>query len=220
MVSRGYPVLAAILVMAVILTAQGAAAQTTYTITVATDMPSYVTGQTIKVTGTVSPAPGPSTAVFVKVLNPAGKVVTVGDSPVGATTGAYNFTLVAGGTADWTTGTYKVNATWGAYPPTIFHTATFAYTASVTTTTTSTSTTNTSSSTTSTNSTSTTSTSSTTTTTSSSTTTSTSSTGGGGGIPEFPYQATFAGVFAVLIAAAYLLARRFATRGPVLPSTR
>lgn len=223
--------LGAILVAALMLTASGVAVSATYSITAATDMPSYTSGQTIKVTGTVSPAPGPNTAVFVKVINPSGKVVVPGYAPVDGTTGAYEFDSVAGGSADWTSGTYTVNATWGAYPPTIFHTTTFAYSAGTTSTTSSTSTSSTSSSSSSSISTSSSSSStyipptSTTASSSSSSTSSTSSStpsssSGGSGIPEFPYQATFAGLLAAAVVTAYILARRTAKRGPAIPSPR
>jgi len=230
--SRFHITLIVAILVALLAGVQGASAQT-YTITVSTDVKSYVSGQQIKVSGTVSPAPGPSTAVGVRIFGPGGShpLVAVGDAPVGSTTGDYNYTFVAGGSSQWTTGTYTVNATWGAYPPAIFHTTTFNYTASTTTTTSTTSTTTSTTSTTSATSTTSTSTThstttnSTTTTTSAPTTTSSTSTvttssSSTAAVPEFPYQSVFVGVFVLVIAAAYLMVRKLRPAGPVVPPMR
>jgi hypothetical protein len=195
------------------------ASAVTYTITVATDSSSYTTGQTIKVSGTVSPGPGPSTAVLLRICSSvckSGTLLAVGEASADSTSGAYSFTFVAGGSSSWTTGTYTVNATWGASPPTIFKTTTFTYTVAVTTTSssssssssssTSTSTSTSSSSSTTSSSTSTTSSTSSSSTTSSSSSSSSSSTSAA--VPEFPLQASFAAVFVAVVVVAYLLAKR------------
>ena len=214
--------LAVVIAFAFLIFAQGAMAQSTYTLKVATDSSAYGPGQTIKVTGSVSPAPGPSTAVALKVLNPAGTVVAVGETSVGASSGLYNYTFVAGGSSAWSSGTYTLNATWGAYPPQIYAKATFAYSTTVTTTTTTTTTTTpTTTTTTTTTSTATQTTTTTTTTTATTTTTTlstTSSSSGGGGIPAFPYAGALTALFVALVLSAYLVARKFALRGPPVPS--
>lgn len=102
------------------------ASATTYGVTVNSN-PSYSLGQNIKVNGTVSPAPGPDTGTFVVVMNPAGRIVLLGEANVNASTGFWSFSAVAGGTTYWTAGTYTVNATWGANGTPIFNTATFTY---------------------------------------------------------------------------------------------
>jgi len=140
-------------------------AATTYTVSVQTDAASYSAAQAITTSGTVSPSPGPNTAVVVTLKSPAGTVVDIGDAPVNPSTGTYTQITVAGGSAAWVAGTYSVNATWGGNGSTATMTTTFAYSPTSTTTTTSSITTSTSS----TSSTSTTSTSKTTTSSSSST---------------------------------------------------
>ncbi|MDG6942394.1 MAG: hypothetical protein JRN34_05700 [Nitrososphaerota archaeon] len=199
--------------LALILVAPWAVAQTSFTLTISTDKPSYVNGQAIHVTGKVSPPPGPNTAVFLEIINPHGSIVAPGEAPVGASTGLYNYTFVAGGTSGWTSGTYEVNATWGAYPPQIYAGTTFQY--APTTVTTSTSSASTTFSTAQSTSSASTSSTSTTFSTSSSTAisaSSTSSTKGGGGIPEFPFQAALAAFFVFVIASAYLIAKKASAR--------
>ena len=234
MIRRHSIALAAVFLMGLMLTVQGAAAQTTYTITVKTDSASYASGQQIKISGAVSPAPGPSTGVTLRIFNPSGQLVRAAEAGVSASTGAYNSSLVAGGSPEWTIGLYKVNATWGAFPPTIFKVTTFNYTASTTTTTT-TSTTTTTTTTTTPPTTTTSSTASTTSTTSStptSTSTTTSSTKTSAvpststvtpsvtssssttAVPEFPYQWALAGMFVTVIVVAYLFARKARTPSP------
>jgi len=148
----------------------------TYTVSVQTDRTSYTSGQSIMISGAVSPAPGANTAVIVTITNPDGKtVVDIGDNQVNPTTGAYNQTTVAGGTAHWIAGTYTVNATWGGYGSTATKTTTFNF-AIASTTSSSSSTTTTTSTTSASTSKTTTSSSSSTTTTSPPTTTSSSAT--------------------------------------------
>ena len=235
----------ALLIASLLFASQAVSAQSSYYVTVVTDKSSYVAGQTIAISGSVHPAPGPSTAVFLRVVNPSGSTVAVGDAPVDAATGDYTFSLAAGGTSAWVTGTYTVNATWGAYPPTVYGTTVFTYTAAVATTTTS-SMTSTTSTTTHASATSTsvttpeatstttsmiasTSTSATTSTatsfilssfsstsiSSSSSSSTSTSTRGGGGIPEFPFEGLAVAFLALVIVGAYFVARK--SRGSVRP---
>ncbi|MDA4129066.1 MAG: hypothetical protein OK422_06405 [Thaumarchaeota archaeon] len=99
----------------------------TFSVTVKTDKTTYVGSASIHVSGTVTPAPGPNTAAFVRVSNPNKSLVLAGPASVNATTGSYSFSGVAGGNSRWITGTYLVNVTWGAYPPTIKNTTAFFY---------------------------------------------------------------------------------------------
>jgi hypothetical protein len=206
-------------------------AQSSYHVYVITDKSSYYSGQTIGISGGVHPlgstaGPGPDTAVFLRIFNPNGTLVAIGDAPVNATTGAFMYSVVAGGTPSWLSGMYTVNATWGAYPPAVYGTTTFAFTVLVnstttsmttltTTTTTTSMTTTTASSTTSHHSPSTsTLTSSASTTTSSSTisvttTVSSSSTASAtSSVPEFPYAIFAIIALTTIIVASYLVMRR------------
>jgi hypothetical protein len=142
---RMAPMLATIGLAMAFLTAPAFAA-TTYTVSVQTDAASYSAAQTITTSGTVSPAPGPNTAVVVTIKNPAGTVVDIGDDPVNPSTGAYTQVTVAGGSSAWIAGTYSVNATWGGNSSTATMTTTFTYSPTVTSTTTSSTTTSTTSS--------------------------------------------------------------------------
>jgi hypothetical protein len=100
----------------------------TYTVTVQTDSASYTGSVPIEISGTVSPAPGPNTAVVITVTNPNGTAVDYSDNAVNPTTGAYNHNVTAGGTSNWVAGTYKVNATWAGDGTTAIMTTTFKYT--------------------------------------------------------------------------------------------
>jgi large repetitive protein len=108
----------------------------TYTITVQTDAPSYSGIQPITITGVVSPAPGPSTAVFVVIKGPSGAVVDLGSEAADAVTGAWRHVTVPGGTGNWTAGTYRINATWGGPGGSASQIATFSYVVPLATTTT------------------------------------------------------------------------------------
>lgn len=172
-----------------------------YTITVKTDYPTYTGVSTIRITGQVSPAPGPNTATFVSVLNPNGKPVDYGVEQVDANTGAFSHTTVTGGAgplaALWISGTYTVNASWGSSGTVVYQSMTFAYTATSTTTTSSTSTTTT------------------TTSSSTSTSTGTSTTSTSSVIPEFNPQALLI-VSLVALAAIAVLGRTRLNKGPAL----
>ncbi|HEV2390620.1 MAG TPA: hypothetical protein VGS04_07850, partial [Nitrososphaerales archaeon] len=100
-----------------------------YTVTVQTSSPTYSGATPILITGTVSPAPGPGTAVVITIKNPAGSAADLLFANVDGATGNFNSTSVPGGSAAWTTGTYTVNATWGGPGGNAFGTTTFAYTA-------------------------------------------------------------------------------------------
>lgn len=172
--------------------------QSTYAMTLTTDSSSYFPGQAIHVSGTITPAPGPNTGAFVRVASSGGTVVLLGEADVGATSGKFTFNATAGGTPSWQSGTFTVNATWGAYGPLISCTRTFGYGTSVTPVThcTSAGSTTTTTSTTS-------STSSSTTSTSSTTTSSTSTTA----VPEFQDTTLPVILLAVLVVSALILAR-------------
>jgi len=217
--------------LALLVGLSGAASATSYVLTVQTGSSAYSSSANITVTGQVSPAPGPSTSVFVRVFNPSMVLATEAVATVNGTTGIYSCSFVAGGSPAWTNGVYTVNATWGAYGPVIFRTATFSWSSSASTSTTATSTTSsqpTSSSSTSTSSTtpptsSTTSTASATTSasstitstsieTSSSSTSSVTSTNTSAStsesVPEFPFQIIAVAAFSALVAGSYLLFRK------------
>jgi hypothetical protein len=109
-----------------------------YTLSVQTGSPSYSGTQTITIVGKVTPAPGPNTAVFLSVISPNGKVVYVNQDSVNGTTGVFSDSVTPGTSSDWVDGTYTVNATWGAYGPTLHAVATFTWTSQTTTTSTTT----------------------------------------------------------------------------------
>ena len=197
-----------------------------YSLTVQSDSPSYSGNSNITITGQVSPAPGPNTAVLVRVFNPNSVIATAAEVAVNGTTGLYSVSFVAGGSSAWVDGRYTVNATWGAYGTVIFKTAAFSWTSSPVTTTTSTTSTSAASTTTSVTS-STTPTSSVITTSgvqtssshsTSSSSSSTSSTGtpttSAASVPEFPYQVAVVAVFTALMAGSYLLIRSRRGRAP------
>ena len=191
-----WPLLAAV-VFALLVCLPAAAATPSYKVTVQTNSSSYVGGATVSVSGQVSPAPGPNTAVYIKVVSPSDALVTAMEASVNGTTGSYSASFVAGGSASWVDGSYVVNATWGAYGSPTFAVTDFGWSGAGTTSTTGTS--STASSTSSTNSTSTQGTS---------TSGSSSSSGGGGGIPEFPLQALAVATLTVLVVVSYLLVSR------------
>src|SRR2546422_8464825 len=82
------------------------------TVSVTTDKPSYYASDTIMITGTITPAPQPNTtSAFVTVMNPNGKVVAPSPAQVG-NNGKFHYTFGAGGTSNWISGRYTVNASW------------------------------------------------------------------------------------------------------------
>lgn len=183
-----------------------AAEAASYQVTVQTNSASYVGQAPVSVSGQVYPAPGPHTAVYIRVFNPNHVLVTALEASVNGTTGLYSGSFVTGGSSSWIDGDYVVNATWGAYGSPTYGLSTFSWSSSATTSTTSVSTTTSvlsTSTSTSTNST-TQSTSSETSTMGSTTSTSSSS----GGIPEFPFQALTVVATLVFVVGAYLLLAR------------
>ncbi len=153
-----------------------ALAQATYMVTVQTNAPSYSGTTPIVITGSISPVNATAlanTGVIITIYNAAGPqtdAVDIAEEAPNTTTGNFSYTSIPGA-AQWTTGTYVVNATWGGNGVSAIGTVKFNYTAGVSSKTSSSSSSSTSSSTTSSStSSSTTSTSSTTTSTSTSTT--------------------------------------------------
>jgi hypothetical protein len=177
----------------------------TYAVTLQTNSPSYSGVGPIKITGQVSPAPGPDTAVVITIDNPARSVAEITEVVPNPTTGSFSYTAHPGGNAAWTTGTFTVNATWGGAGETATQVATFAYTAS----TASTASTSSSSSSTSTTST----TSSAPRSSSISSSSSTSTTSKATPAPEFPASA-LALVALVGVAVVAALSRRIAAQSP------
>src|SRR2546425_3826865 len=145
-------IVAIVLALAIVASAAILSARAVTTVSVMTDKPSYSGSDTIMITGTITPAPQPNaTSAFVTVMNPNGKVVAPSPAQVG-NNGKFHYTFGAGGTSNWISGTYTVNASWSGSVDTkpIWKTTTFAYSplASTTTTSTTTTTTNTTSTTT------------------------------------------------------------------------
>jgi hypothetical protein len=110
-----------------------------YSLTVQTNSPSYSGSQHIMINGTVSPGPGPNTAVVLTTTNPSGTVVDFQSDPVNPSTGVYNGSIVAGGTVNWISGEYTVKAVWGSNSGSASQTTTFQYSPTATTATTTTS---------------------------------------------------------------------------------
>ena len=104
-----------------------------YSVAVQTNQASYVGTAQIAISGTVSPAPGPNTAVIVVVSNPAQAVVDIESDAVNPSTGSFSQLTVAGGGMScggspcWIAGTYLVNATWSGSGGSAVGTATFNY---------------------------------------------------------------------------------------------
>ena len=97
------------------------------TVTATTNAGSYSGQATIQVSGTVTPAPAASnTAVVITTKGPQG-VVDTGTAIVASGTGAYQYTFVSGGSANWVNGNYVVNATYGGPGGSGSTTTTFAY---------------------------------------------------------------------------------------------
>jgi hypothetical protein len=98
----------------------------TSTMTLSTNSASYSGMANITISGTISPAPTVASNVIITTVGTAG-AVDIGSSPVATGTGAFSYTLVSGGNANWVSGTYTVNATWGAQGNTATKTTTFTY---------------------------------------------------------------------------------------------
>src|SRR5437879_6858980 len=103
-------ILAIVLAFAIVASAAILSARAATTVSVTTDKPSYYASDTIMITGTITPAPQPNTtSAFVTVMNPNGKVVAPSPAQVG-NNGKFHYTFGAGGTSNWISGTYTVNA--------------------------------------------------------------------------------------------------------------
>ncbi len=126
--------LVSLLAVALALVPAAAFAQSSYTVTVTTNMPSYTTGQTIVVSGTVTPVPTVASDATISIYNPNGALVDIYPAPVSTSTGTYSHSFVAGGTSQWIAGVYTVNVTWGAGTSVAKATTTFKFTPSVPTT--------------------------------------------------------------------------------------
>jgi hypothetical protein len=83
------------------------ASATSYTLTVSADKSIYNSGNTITISGSVSPAPPTGSYVGLKITNAGGTLVDVGQASVGPT-GSYSTTF----TASYAAGTYTVTGSW------------------------------------------------------------------------------------------------------------
>ena len=93
------------------LPAASAFAASSYSITVAPSASTYYQGQTVTISGKVSPVPPAGTTVTLKVVGPTGGVYIDSVNP-SSTTGAYNFSFVLLPKSNWPAGKYSVNVTW------------------------------------------------------------------------------------------------------------
>jgi hypothetical protein len=83
---------------------------------------SYSGSQTITISGTITPAAS-GVNVFIQTSNPQGTLVDAASVTTNPTTGAFTYSLVAGGSSSWISGTYTVTAT----SPTASGTTSFTY---------------------------------------------------------------------------------------------
>ncbi len=222
-------ILSLVVIASLILLQPVAVLAVAYTVTMQADKQNYSASDTLHLTGSIAPPPGPGTSILLTVQNPSGKKVYVVPVNVNGTTGSFSKNMVLGGTSSWVDGRYSINGTWALKPPpspVYFAVVSFNYTvvpvtttttattSATSTTTTSTTTTSSTTSTTTTNSTSSsTSTSSTSSTTTQSPTSTTSTTarstsGGGAGILSTINLLGIGGVGVAVVVAAYLLRRR------------
>ncbi|MGC9145993.1 MAG: hypothetical protein ACP5GS_07800 [Nitrososphaeria archaeon] len=93
------------------LPAASAFAASSYSITVAPSASTYYQGQTVTISGKVSPVPPAGTTVTLKVVGPTGGVYIDSVNP-SSTTGAYSFSFVLLPKSNWPAGKYSVNVTW------------------------------------------------------------------------------------------------------------
>ena len=119
------PILAtSLLALLVVLGPTAAFAATT--LTVSPSQGTYSGSATITLSGTVTPTPTVPSSVVITVKSPSGATVRVSSNPVSTTSGAYSDTWVGGGLMT-VSGTYTVNATWGASGSTATAVTSFAY---------------------------------------------------------------------------------------------
>jgi len=101
------------------------------TVTVQTDQPSYFSAQTGSIFGKVTPAPSASgTYVTIVVKSPSGAQVLFSEAAVSTTDGSYSYQFVTGGASAWSSGTYKINATYVSGAVSGSAVATFSYSSS------------------------------------------------------------------------------------------
>ncbi|MDP7982610.1 MAG: hypothetical protein RAK18_05475, partial [Conexivisphaerales archaeon] len=123
------PVRAGVLLLLVAFLAAGALPASlaqSYTLTAQTSSSTYYGSQTVTVSGVVTPAPTSSTEAGIKVSNPSGTTVYVGDAPVSTSTGDYSLSFTAGGT-NWVPGSYTVTVTWAPSATSSPYTATATF---------------------------------------------------------------------------------------------
>jgi ActR/RegA family two-component response regulator len=120
--------IATIMLAAFLVLGPVAALAATSTMTIGTNSASYSGMADVTVSGTISPAPTIASNVVITTTGPVG-AVDIESVPVATGTGTFTYTLVTGGNANWVSGTYTVNGTWGAQGNTASKTTTFAYTA-------------------------------------------------------------------------------------------
>ena len=98
-----------------------------YSVFLQTDQSSYSGAQSIKITGTITPPPGPNTAVIITVKNSAGSVADINEVTPSSTNGSFSDVSIAGGNSAWVSGMFSVNATWGGDGATATNFVTFSY---------------------------------------------------------------------------------------------
>jgi hypothetical protein len=91
--------------------AASAFAASSYSISVATNAPTYLEGQTVTISGVVRPVPPAGTTVTLKVVGPTGYIYYDSVNP-SSTTGDYSFSFVLSPASLWPAGSYSVNVTW------------------------------------------------------------------------------------------------------------
>jgi len=91
--------------------AASAFAAGSYSISVATNAPTYLEGQTVTISGVVRPVPPAGTTVTLKVVGPTGYIYYDSVNP-SSTTGYYSFSFVLSPASNWPAGSYSVNVTW------------------------------------------------------------------------------------------------------------
>ncbi len=124
------PTISVVALTALLLLSPLAASAAGATVTVHTDQPSYFGAQSLTVFGKVSPTPTSSSFVVITVKNPSGATVLSGEGSVSTSDGSYSQGFVTGGTGNWITGTYKVNATYASGSVSGSATITFSYSSS------------------------------------------------------------------------------------------
>jgi len=121
--------LATVLLAAFLVLGPVAALGATSTMTLQTNASSYSSGQSVTVSGTITPAPTIASAVVVTTFGPNG-VADTGTAAVQTGTGTFSYTFVAGGSMYWATGgTFTITGMWGAQGNTATATTTFTYAA-------------------------------------------------------------------------------------------